>query len=160
MAAGPTYEPIETRTLSTAQSSVTFNTITGTYTDLVLVSDSILVSGTGAARIRYNSDSGSNYSNTYVYGDGSSALSGRSSNQTSIDFNFIGTARSTSICHIQNYSNSTTYKTLISRGNGGGITIAYVGLWRNTAAITTIEVIGSSNFNTGSTFTLYGIASA
>jgi hypothetical protein len=151
-----TYEPIATTTLGSAQPSITFNSFGG-YTDLILISDAILVSGTGAARIRYNSDSGSNYSNTYVYGDGTDDLSGRSSNQTSIDYNFIGTARSTSVCHIQNYSNSTTNKTLISRGNGGGITIAYVGLWRNTAPITTIEVIGSSNFNTGSTFTLYGI---
>ncbi len=160
MAAGATYEPIATTTLGSAQSSVTFSSISGAYTDLVLISDSILVSGTGAGRLRYNSDSGSNYSNTYLYGDGSIAASGRAANLTFNDYNFIGTSRSTSVCHIQNYSNSTTYKTFISRGNGGGITIAYAGLWRNTAAITSIEVIGSSNFNTGSTFTLYGIAAA
>lgn len=160
MAAGSTYTPIATTTLGSAQASVTFSSIAGTYTDLVLISDSILVSGTGAGRIRYNSDSGNNYSDTYLYGDGSTAASGRDSNLTSIDYNFIGTSRSTSVCHIQNYSNTTTYKTLVSRGNGGGITIAYVGLWRSTAAITSIEVIGASNFASGSTFTLYGIAAA
>lgn len=152
-----TYTPIASQTLGSAAASVTFSSIPQGYTDLVIVSDAILVSGTGAGRIRYNSDSGSNYSNTYVYGDGSTAASGRSTSQTSIDYNFIGTSRSASVCHIQNYSNTTTNKTLISRGNGGGVTIAYVGLWRNTAAITSVEIIGASNFNTGSTFSIYGI---
>jgi hypothetical protein len=155
-----TYDPIATTTLGSAAASVTFSSITGTYTDLVLISDAILVSGTGAARFRFNSDTGTNYSNTYVYGDGSTAASGRSTSQTSLDYTFLGTSRSTTVTSIQNYSNATTNKTLISRGNGGAIVIAYIGLWRNTGAITSIEIIGSVNFNTGSTFTLYGIKAA
>ena len=152
-----TYEKIATTTLGSSQASVTFSSISGSYTDLVLISDSTVASGSDGVRLRFNSDSGSNYSFTYMYGNGSSALSGRGTNSTSGDYNFIGTARSVNVCHIQNYSNSTTYKNYLSRGNGGDIVIAYVGLWRNTNAITNIEIIGASNLNTGSMFTLYGI---
>jgi hypothetical protein len=54
-----TYEPIATTTLSSAQSSVTFSSISGSYTDLVLVSN---VSGSGGnanLRVTLNSDTGS-----------------------------------------------------------------------------------------------------
>ena len=61
-----------------------------------------------------------------------------------------------------NYSNTSTYKTVIGKDNAASIeTDAYVGLWRSTAAINTIKIsIGSSTFIAGSTFTLYGISCA
>jgi hypothetical protein len=68
------------------------------------------------------------------------------------------------IFHLQNYSNSTTYKTVLNRTNyagSGGWTVASVGLWRDTSAITSIRIAISEtqtgNFISGSTFTLYGI---
>jgi hypothetical protein len=68
------------------------------------------------------------------------------------------------VANIQNYSNATTYKTVVSRGgaaNTGMIVIAYVGLWRSTAAITTITLFSDTgNLATGSTFSLYGITAA
>ena len=83
MAAGSTYTPIATNTLGSAQASVTFSSISGSYTDLVL----IINAGTSDASeqdclIRVNGDTGSNYSATYMYGTGSSAASGRNANQT------------------------------------------------------------------------------
>jgi hypothetical protein len=68
------------------------------------------------------------------------------------------------IAHIQNYSNTTTYKTSIGRGNRpDSLVDATVSLWRDTAAITTIDLaMGSAfpanNFASGSTLSLYGIA--
>jgi len=51
-----TYEPIATTTLSSAQSSVTFSSISGSYTDLVLVfSDVKLSSGTTFKTVLANS---------------------------------------------------------------------------------------------------------
>jgi len=63
-----------------------------------------------------------------------------------------------------NYSNSSIYKTILSRGSnadsGGGVDVI-VNFWRNTNAITTILVSTTGgNFMTGSMFTLYGIAAA
>ena len=66
------------------------------------------------------------------------------------------------IINIQNYSNTTTYKTALVRYNNGGVIVeGIVNLWRNTAAITQIDFGNSSaNYLAGSTFTLYGILKA
>jgi hypothetical protein len=157
-----TYEKIATNTLGSAASSVTFSSL-GSYTDIVIVSVPSITSGSAGVRIRFNSDSGSNYSQTEIYGDGTSAASARNTNQTSgkltdaispsTNFNF------NLLVNVMNYSNATTYKTFLARGNiASGGTEAVVGLWRNTAAITSLELLPTaSTFATGSTFTLYGI---
>jgi hypothetical protein len=162
-----TYEPIATTTLGSAASSVTFSSIAGTYTDLVLVSAPIVTSATTFA-VRFNSDSGSNYSATILQGDGTTASSTRVSAQAEIRISYAATSRTTNttniLTQIQNYSNATTYKNLLSRDNASSDgTGAIVGLWRNTAAITTVTIIpvsGGSIINTGSIFTLYGIKAA
>jgi hypothetical protein len=65
-----------------------------------------------------------------------------------------------------NYSNATTYKTWLSRNNRASAsnapgTEALVGLWRSTSAITELVIgLTGGNFDTGSTFTLYGIKAA
>jgi hypothetical protein len=61
-----------------------------------------------------------------------------------------------------NYSNATTFKTTIARGgSAANLTIAQVGLWRDTAAINRIDVTtGTGTMNTGTVLTIYGIASA
>jgi hypothetical protein len=76
-----TYEPIATTTLGSAAASVTFSTISGAYTDLVLVmsirGSSDIESDIG---MQLNSDTGSNYSMQRIYGQGASAGSDRNSN--------------------------------------------------------------------------------
>jgi hypothetical protein len=173
MAAGSTYTPIATTTLGSSQSTVTFNSFAG-YTDLVLVvnaRDSRSSDGDGI-QLCCNSDtspSGTNYSTTYIDNGPSSS---RESNARAISFyqiagnNYASNGYGTVIINIMNYSNSTTYKTAIG---GGGFAPNYlarsVGLWRSTAAITSLTLYpgfnGSSyTFSTGSTFTLYGITAA
>ena len=166
MAAGQTYQPISTTTLGSAQSTVTFNSFSG-YTDLILVTDNVQSGGTqGNLFIAFNSDSGTNYSRTWLSGDGSSAYSGRESSQTKIGLTAYAypqtTTRWAGIVQIQNYSNSTTYKTVLVRGNNSAVGVdAIVGLWRSTAAITSLVLSRSNDqFAAGSTFTLYGVASA
>jgi len=157
-----TYEPIATTTLGSAAASVSFTSISGSYTDLVVVN--FTISGNGSASLTVNGDTGSNYSRTFMYGDGSSAASGRSSNASSFTYTVGGTTNvySATILNLMNYSNSTTYKTFLLRGNDpSGATAAHIGLWRNTAAITSLTITcASGNFPTGSTFTLYGIKAA
>jgi hypothetical protein len=169
MAAGSTYTPIATTTLGSAAASYTFSSIPGTYTDLVLIGVTNNSGGNNQVYIRVGNatvDSGSNYSYTELYGDGTSAVSSRSSSQTNL---LIGLTDATTtspnsnfIANIQNYSNTTTYKTVISRSNAPArASEAIVGLWRSTSAINIITLsAGSSTIIAGSTFTLYGIAAA
>jgi hypothetical protein len=165
MPAGSTYTPIATYTAPSAQSSYTFTSIPSTYTDLVIVSNHGVSTATANFFIRFNGDTGTNYSSTTLKGNGSAASSARLSNINRIVFD--GDGASTSITNVnvinfQNYANSTTYKTVIGRSNDATYaTAAIVGLWRDTAAITSITLgIDGHNFITGSTFTLYGIAAA
>jgi hypothetical protein len=164
-----TYTKISSTTLGSSAASVTFSSIPATYTDLVIVSFSAntAINGNGQG-IRFNSDTATNYSKIFMYGDGTSAVSGRASSQTNISISnqpisSSGTFAAT-VTSIQNYSNSTTYKTVLSRGGSAhtnNLVIAYTGTWRSTAAITTIDLINDSgSFITGSTFNLYGIKAA
>jgi hypothetical protein len=174
MAVGSTYVPIATTTLGSAAASYTFSSIPSTYTDLVLV---MLIRSTYSGNqdyslITFNSDTGTNYSYTFLNGSGTSATSGRSSSVAYISdstfaaANFASNTFTPAIVNIQNYANTTTYKTTVSRSSStttSGQVSATTGLWRNTSAINTINIKcfqSGANFDTGSTFTLYGIAAA
>ena len=156
-----TYEPIATTTLGSTASSVTFSSISGSYTDLVLITAAKYTTGSSHIRLQYNSDTGNNYSATAIYGDGAGAFSSRTSNTSSIAIARAGSEFGVGITHIQNYSNTTTYKTAIYRTSQDNDVFGRVGLWGNTAAINSIKYqIDSGNIQSGSTFTLYGIKSA
>jgi hypothetical protein len=156
-----TYTPIATTTLGSAASSVTFSSISGSYTDLILVANYTGSVSDQFLNIQFNSDSGSNYSNTNLFGDGSSATSNRNSSATSVRAAFYGSAQSNAILNIMNYSNTTTNKTVVSRDNTNTFVVTRVNLWRNTSAITSLVLaMSSGNIASGSTFTLYGIKAA
>jgi len=171
-----TYTPIATTTLGSNTANVTFSSISSAYTDLILVVTGAMTTANWVPALRFNSDTGSNYSTTLLEGSGSSAISERLSNQSQIHAGYSygawGTTLGENTCswHIQNYSNSTTYKTVVGRNNvASGATSSYsgtvatVGLWRSTSAISTILVrdnSGTALFSSGSTFTLYGVKSA
>ncbi len=164
-----TYTPITSQTLSSATNSITFSGISGTYTDLVVVCNSTISNNGGGAYMAFNGDtSGTNYSQTFLYGTGSAAGSTRTTNSVGTA-NWVGgqiggmsnTTPSTYVINVINYSNTTTYKTILSRSSDL-YTEASVNLWRNTAAITSIIIgaQGAYTFSAGSTFTLYGIKAA
>ena len=153
-----TYEPIATNTLSSTQTTVTFSSIPSTYTDLVYV-----IAGTSntlsTIDVQFNSDTATNYSRTRLSGDGTTATSARSTSVSAIPTGLIDTTQSVTIINIMNYSNTTTYKTIIARGNAAASQVATnVGLWRSTAAISSVTFSGLT-FQIGTTFTLYGIKS-
>lgn len=167
MAAGNTYTPIATNTLSSAAATVTFSSISGAYTDLVLVIVPANSAGS-TVRVQLNGDTGSNYSNTFLKGNGTSATSARSTSQTYLTLGDDAAptrvlGECVWICNIMNYSNATTNKTVLTRANVASVAVeAVVGLWRSTAAINQVSVQqgGAVTFSTGSTFTLYGILAA
>lgn len=156
-----TYEPIATTTVSgSSTSTISFSSIASTYTDLYLVTQGGLANSGGFA-IRFNGDTGTNYSRTFLKGNGTSATSGRGSNEYPVYCSSDGTNQVNRFA-IMNYSNTTTYKTMITRGDeAANSAITFVVLWRSTSAINQVEVIcPGTNFNSGFTATLYGIKSA
>lgn len=169
MAAGATYTPIATQTISgSSVASVTFSSIPSTYTDLILVAQLKTASTAGDLVMQFNSDTGTNYSRTVLYGTGSAAGSSRESSVAQITIDNYGTPSSTEaamdIIQIMNYANTTTYKTVLARANKAGSGVdATVGLWRSTSAINSIllkVITNTVNIAVDSTFTLYGIVAA
>lgn len=169
MAIAQTYEPIATTTLASAVNSVSFSSISQAYTDLILVATGKNSTSFDGIDIRVGNgslDTGTNYSITAVNGNGSAAQSFRDSNASSMTNMGITSSSytQTSIYHFMNYSNTTTYKTVLGRSNVVDFRVAgIVGLWRSTSAINIIQLRSdnaSYNFTVGSTFTLWGIKAA
>jgi hypothetical protein len=161
-----TYDLIASQTLGSAASSITFSSIAASWTDLRLV---IVPTGSVAndVQLTFNGDTASNYSRTYLYGTGAAAGSFSGANTAFIYLDGAGV--STTIPHLYtadifSYAGST-YKTLLYTGseanNNSGQTLRGVGLWRSTAAITSIGLAtGGGNFSIGTTASLYGIKAA
>jgi hypothetical protein len=152
-----TYEAIATTT-SSGGTSISFTSIPATYTDLVLVFAGD--TGGGIGKLEYNGDTGSNYSSTILWGNGINANSAR----YDVGWTFVipGTAGNLTIqrVFIQNYSNTTTYKTSISRCDvSTASTTEGVQLWRSTSAINRVDLISSGTYGSY-TCTLYGIKAA
>jgi len=163
-----TYEKIATTTLGSAAASIDFTSIPATYTDLRVVFVGTMATSS-YPWMRLNADTDSNYSDTYLYGDGSTAVSGKN---TSITGWYMGanplstTVPSMQTMDIFSYAGST-YKTGLSIsatefGSGQRMTDVIVSLWRSTAAITSIKIFsdGGYNIKAGATATLYGIKAA
>ena len=162
-----TYEKIATNTLGSAAASVTFSSISSAYTDIVVVVQAAVTTGSVALRMQFNSDTGANYSSTWLTGNGTAASSSRSTGNTymKIDENTgmnTTLGQGLNLINVMNYANATTYKTVLTRPNRADLGVdAFVGLWRSTAAINAITLLtSSSTFVAGSTFTLYGIKAA
>lgn len=159
-----TYEPISTTTLSTSPTSITFSSIPSTYTDLKIV---VVNTGTtlGTLEVTYNNDTGSNYSRTILRGDGSTASSSASTNQTKWQSGDTGgTAPSMVSIDVFSYAGST-YKTGLAQAsndqNGSGRVTSCVGLWRSTSAVNRVDLaMGGNAFASGTTVTIYGILKA
>lgn len=173
MAAGNTYVAIATNTLASATSSVTFSSISGAYTDLVLVVSNFTAANNSANLwATVNGDGGTNYSTTLLGGYTSGAFSVRTSSTTKLFLGAYNTGIQSSSSYpamatvnFMNYANTTTYKTVLARvgfmTSTASETDVSVSLWRSTAAITSITVNpDSGNINTGAVFSLYGIAAA
>jgi hypothetical protein len=164
MAAGSTYTPISTYTVSgTSTYSYTFSSIPQTYTDLVLVFAGQGSGGSGT-NLRLNSTYTNNNSSTVLYGNGTTASSSRNTNTYSIYLVSAGDSadRFLTTANIMNYTNTTTYKTVLIRTNLTNTVEASVGLWRDTSAVNQliVTIAGGPYLLAGTTLTLYGIVAA
>ena len=154
-----TYSLIASNTLGSAAASTTFSSIPATFTDLVIIFNGSITTGFDSIAVTANNDTATNYSRTVLSGNGTAASSFNSTSTTSMQIAVMGTENSNSVFQINDYSNTTTYKTFLVRSNASAnATRASIGLWRSTAAINRIDLTaGSSTFIAGSTFKLYGI---
>ena len=160
-----TYEPIATTTLVSA-GSISFTSIPATYTDIRLVLVAFASSNLNFD-IRFNNDSSALYSQTDLYGNGTTASSGRQSGNTQISMtayaNF-GTVPHLTTLDLFSYAGSTNKTSLITQSNdrnGTGYVGRTVALYRSTSAINRLDVIaGAPTFSAGTIATLYGIKNA
>lgn len=176
-----TFEPIASQTLTSDTASVTFSSIAGTFTDLVIVgmarSTTSTFNNNAFVRMRFNGDTGSNYSSTPLFtrntGSGWGVLSLRDSNVTVATAGPIpGPGNGSNIfgpfaVHVMSYANTNVNKTTLGASGYSSDLSSHdgprreVNLWRNTSAITTILLFPSDgSFVSGSTFSLYGIKAA
>ena len=164
-------QPIYTQTIAGGNTgSITFNNIPQTFTDLKLEISGRENTVTGytfiALYVRYNNDSSSLYSDTRLYGNGSSASSSRingtaqylgsdgAANSTANTFNSIS-------AYIPNYTGSN-YKQVITdsvaENNASGVDMFMnAGLYRSTSAITSIQILPQITFSGYTTVSLYGV---
>lgn len=167
------YESIATVTVgSGGSSSIDFTSIAGTYAHLQLryiVQDNRGTFADSEFRMRFNGDTGSNYSGHYLRGTGSIEANWngtlnrivQSCTATAAGSNFA-----TGVIDILDYANTNKYKTVrilggFDNNTSGGIWIRS-GLWMNTNAITSIKIesdLGSA-LNQYTQFALYGLKTA
>jgi hypothetical protein len=166
-----TYELVSSQILGSAQSAITFDvsSLASTYKHLQLRMTSKTVTGGGGTtlmQIRFNGDSGTNYSYARLWGSGggiTSAAAGSLNNGfAGYNFQSSNAGPAANICDILDPFSTT--KNTTGRFLGGGADSSnFIGLysfaWFNTNAVTSIVLNDQdgANFATGSRFSLYGI---
>ena len=172
--ATPTYIPIASITLGSSASSVEFSSIPQGYRDLVLVFNgrsSYTPNAGDDLVLRFNNDTGNNYSTVIAEGGGGTTFS-ESYTRSEVTVGKLATSTSSNtdfsqaIANIMDYSATDKHKTLLGRGDNaalGGVSMS-AGRYASNSAITSVSVFSvrdlqgfSSDFVAGSTFALYGI---
>ena len=159
-----TYVALDKVTLVSSASSITFSSIPQTYTDLRFVG-SFNSSSYAVGGLQYNGVT-SGYSTTFNYGATSSRTTAQGKIPFQQGFGPITEANSFQIVNvdIMNYANTTTKKTTLWK-TGNPTSTGFpgyewgIGLYPSTSAITSItfDAGGANIFQSGSTFSLYGI---
>ena len=165
----PTYVAIAKTVLTGTQATVTFSGISNAYTDLVLhisARDNYAAEFSGLY-LKLNNDTASNYSYIYLRGQSTTASS-TSGSQGAPGYIDGNTATSNTFgsaeLYFPNYTASTNKPisgTTVSETNSATAGTAWIAcsanLWRNTAAISQIDLTAWGSFVSGSRFDLYGI---
>ena len=171
-----TYESISTAIVdSSGAASITFSNIPQNYAHLQVraIARSARNEPNDYIYLRFNSDSGNNYSWRTFEAPGAGAPSfGQGLSTSQIFTIFITTAQTsanifgTGVIDILEYSKTNKIKTVRTLSgnekNGSGYVVFGTGLWQNSNAISTITLTnhGATNFQQHSYFALYGIRGA
>jgi len=167
-----TYTLISSVTVgSGGAATIEFTSIPQTYTDLVILSSlrtNIATEDFDGIRMTFNNNS-ANRTDKRIYGTGSGVGNGQ---PTVLFASMASTALNTSnifgngYCYIPNYAGSTNKSTSTDGASENNATVALLdfnaGLWSNTSAITSIQLVSenAANFVQYSTAYLYGISNA
>lgn len=170
-AGGGAFESIASATPNGA--NVTFSSIPSTYSALQLrvIGRTTYAATSWEIWMRFNGDSGTNYTYHYLYGDATGGLAGGFTGQTLVRIGDATGSTATAsvfgvaICDIHNYASTTQYKTVRAfHGydlNGSGVVGFKSNLWLSTAAINSITIsTANDSFASGTTIALYGIKGA
>jgi hypothetical protein len=170
----PSFESIATYTATGGETTITLSSIPQTFKHLQLrcITKDAYTASSGAQElgIRFNGDSGSNYSTHRLQANSAVIAQSGSASTAIIDrspiiniygnlSNYYGAA----IVDIHQYSSTSQYKTLRSFTGADwntpdGKMAMSSGSWMNTAAITSIAITGFiSGAAAGSKYALYGI---
>ena len=158
-----TYVKIATVSGTGSSGTLQFTSIPATYTDLLVKVSARNTSTNDYFEIRFNGVS-TNLSGRALSGEGS----GTPTSFSLVPYgrmNGSGTTASTfasTDIYIPNYAGATNKSVSTDSVSENNATLAFAvfsaGLWSNTAAITSIELVATgNNFATNSTATLYGI---
>jgi hypothetical protein len=162
------YELIETQILGSSQSSITFSglgTYSSTYKHLQLrmvTKYDNLINATDFY-IRFNGDTGANYSHHRMLGNGSSVSSTGAANTNQIFAGFIADEFHSIVLDILDPYSTTKNKTTRSLLGLAGTTVKEVmltsGNWRSTSSVTSITLLPLSPrvMVAGTRLSLYGI---
>jgi len=162
------YESIASSS-PTSGSSISFNSIAGTYASLQIRMFGFDNGGGGRFAMQFNSDTGTNYTRHVLSGNGSTVGAAGNTLRTFCQLSsFYSNPSSTYgygiITDIHDYASSTKYKTVRTLSgqdlNGSGEITMYSNLWLNTNAITSITISTDGTFSSGTTISLYGIKGA
>jgi hypothetical protein len=163
----PAMTALANLTVSGTPASISFTGFAATYRDLYIVASANTPGNNAYYQVRFNGDTGANYSIQQQYGAGSAAAGGyQAFGLTSItptggssNSELGSTQLALFALDIFDYSQTNKRKVAISRSASSGNSInSWVGTWHNTAAITSIVIFPSAGaFTTGNTFTLYGV---
>jgi hypothetical protein len=160
-----TYDLLYSNVLTTNTTSVTISSISSAYRDLILVIDGIAGNADFFPRIRFNGDTGSNYSWVNAQGTGSSSgsFSGtETGQQLGNAVSFATTTRTMIVSQIMDYSTTDKHKASLTRANRANqATEMLAGRWANTSAITSIQLYSGNGNSLGpdTVIYLYGIVS-
>jgi hypothetical protein len=173
-AAGGAYDLLETQVLTSSASSVTFTGL-GSYSDykhlqirMITRNDGAFSGGTIVLTI--NSDTGTNYSDHRLRGDGSSVTSAGFTSQTNAALGAGAGATNganqfaATVIDVLDFSSSsknTTFRSLSGVAADSRTIIELdSALYISTNAVTSIQIADSADFIAGSRFSLYGIKGA
>jgi hypothetical protein len=162
LASPSSFDSIQTVTLGSTASSISFTSIPSTWKHLQ-IRYSLTAAAPADCGLRFNSDSGTNYSSHLVRGNppNAQAYAYPSQGYATVQFN-IGYNTSVAVIDILDYTNVNKNKTLRSLAgwdnNGSGNMDFWSGAWYNTSAVTNIDLVAlTTTFSVNSKFALYGV---